>query len=182
MPCARSMTFDSQVACGILTKNRSSSLRFCRVVIKFIAPCLTVSYITLLEYSGTAEHPADRASRAHKGIGDQSAGQSQGDISMNSWNDYEAARVLYYHLQLKGKVPVSTRLLEAWSLLAALASDAVGLHDRRLAISLLLEFHGMLRTGNLLKIRKMDFSFIKQSSRDIVVLPETKSVQPCHLQ
>ena len=37
----------------------------------------------------------------------------------------------------------------------------------------------MLRTGNLLKIRKMDFSFIKQSSRDIVVLPETKSV---HLQ
>ena len=50
---------------------------------------------------------------------------------MNTWNDYEAAtkieainyvsRVLYYQLQLKGKVPVSTRLLEAWSLLAALA-------------------------------------------------------------
>ena len=92
---------------------------------------------------------------------------------MNSWNDYEAAtkieainyvsRVLYYQLQLKGKVPVSARLLEAWSLLAALAGDAVGLHDRRLAISLLLEFHCMLRTGNLLKIRKMDFSLIKQS-------------------
>ena len=138
-----------------------------RVVIKCIVPCLTVSYITLLEYSCTAEHPADRASRAHEDVGDQSAGQSRGVISMNSWNDYEAAtkieainyvsRVLYYHLQLKGKVPVSARLLEAWSLLAALAGDAVGLHDRRLAISLLLEFHSMLRTGNLLKFRKIGF-------------------------
>ena len=82
---------DSQVAWGILTKNRSSMLRFCRVVIKCIVPCLTVSYVTLLEYSCTAEHPADRASRAHEGVGDQSAGQSRGDISMNSWNDYEAA-------------------------------------------------------------------------------------------
>ena len=104
---------DSQVAWGILTKNRSSSLRFCRVVIKCIVPCLTVSYFTLLEYSCTAEHPADRASRAHEDVDDQSAGQSRGDISMNSWNDFEAAtkievnyvsRVLYYQLQLKGKV------------------------------------------------------------------------------
>ena len=68
---------DSQVAWGILTKNRSTSLRFCRVVTKCIVPCLTVSYITLLEYSCTAEHPADRASRAHEDVGDQSAGQYQ---------------------------------------------------------------------------------------------------------
>ena len=178
--------FDSQVAWGILTKNRSSMLRFCRVVIECIVPCLTVSYITLSGYSCTAEHPADRASRAHEDIGDQSAGQSRGDISMNSWNDYEAATKieainyalyeLYYHLQLKGKVPVSARLLEAWSLLAALAGDAVGLHDRRFAISLLLVLHSMLRTGNLLSIRKMGFSFIQQSSCDIFMLPETKSV------
>ena len=172
---------DSQVAWGILTKNRSSMLRFCRVVIKCIVPCLTVSHISLLEYSCTAEHPVDRASRAHEDVGDLSAGHSRGDISMNSWNVYEAATKIEdinYVSQPKGKVPVSPRLLEAWSSLAALAGDAVGLHDRRLAISLLLEFHSMLRTGNLLKIRKMDFSFIKQSSRDIVVLPETKSVQP----
>ena len=62
-PCARFMTFDSQVAWGILTRNRSSMLRFCRIVIECIVPCHTVSYITLLEYSCTAVHPADRTSR-----------------------------------------------------------------------------------------------------------------------
>ena len=85
----------------------------------------------------------------------------------------------------------STRLLVAWDKcelstrapplstfsLAALADKAVALHDRPQAISLLLEFHCMLRTGDLLKIRKMDLSFMEQHSRGIVVLHETKSVQ-----
>ena len=35
----------------------------------------------------------------------------------------------------------------------------------------------MLRTGDLLKIRKMDLSLMEQHSRGIVVLHETKSVQ-----
>ena len=83
------MTLTLKLLGGILTKNRSSMLRFCRVVTKCIVSCLTVSYITLLEYSCTAEHPADRASRAHDGIGDQSAAQSRGDISVNSWIDNE---------------------------------------------------------------------------------------------
>ena len=61
--------------------------------------------------------------------------------------------------------------------LAALAGNAVALNDRRLAVSLLLGFHCMLRTGELLKIRKMDLSFMEQHSRGIVVLHETKSGQ-----
>ena len=117
--------FDSQVAWGILTKNRSSMLRFCRVVIRCIVPCLTVSYITLLEYSCTAEHPADRTSRAHGDVDNQSAGQSRGDISVHTWDDNKAttkieainyvSSVFYYLPQRKGKVPGSTRLLVTWS-------------------------------------------------------------------
>ena len=147
---------DSQVALSILTKGPSSSLRFCRVVNKCNAPCLTASYTTLLGYSRTAEHPADRASRAHGDVGEmhnQSAGQSRGDISVHFWDDYEAtakieainyvSSVLYYLPQLKDKVPGSTRLLMTWDKcelstrapplstfsLAALAGKAVALHD-----------------------------------------------------
>ena len=194
--------FDSQVAWGILTKNRASMLRFCRVVIKCIVPCLTVSYIALLEYSCTAEHLADRTSKAHGDVGNQSAGQSRGDSSVHIWNDYEAttkieainyvSSVFYYLPQLKSKVPGSTRFLVTWSKcelstqapplstfsLTAFAGNAVALHDRRLAISLLLEFHCMLRTGDLFKIRNMYFSLMEQRCRGIVVLPETKSVEP----
>ena len=65
-------------------------LRFCRVVIKCIVPCLTVSYITLLEYSCTAEHPADCTSRAHDNVGNHSAGQTRGDISVHMWGDNTA--------------------------------------------------------------------------------------------
>ena len=56
---------DSQVALGILAKGWSLSLRLCRVVNKCNAICLTASYTTLLGYSRTDEHPADRASGAH---------------------------------------------------------------------------------------------------------------------
>ena len=100
--------------------------------------------------------------------------------------------VLHYLPQLKGKVPGSKRLLVAWSkcelparasplntffFLAALAGKAVALNDRRLAVSLLLGFHYMLRTGEMLKIRKMDLSLMERHSRGIVVLHETKSGQ-----
>ena len=99
--------------------------------------------------------------------------------------------MLHYLLQLKGKVPGSKRLLVAWSkcelparasplntfFLAALAGKAVALNDRRLAVSLLLGFLCMLRTGELLKIHKMDLSLTERHSRGIVVLHETKSGQ-----
>ena len=99
--------------------------------------------------------------------------------------------MLHYLPQLKGKVPGSKRLLVAWSkcelparasplntfFLAALAGKAVALNDRRLAVSLLLGFHCMLRTAELLKIRKMDLSLVERHSRGIVVLHETKSGQ-----
>ena len=99
--------------------------------------------------------------------------------------------VLHYLPQLKGKVPGSKRLLVAWGqvriagrasplntfFLAALAGKAVALNDRRLAVSLLLGFHCMLRTGELLKIRKMDLSLMERHSRGIVVLHEIKSGQ-----
>ena len=49
--------------------------------------------------------------------------------------------------------------------LAALAGKAVALNDRRLAVSLLLGFHCMPRTGELLKIRKMDLSLMERHSR-----------------
>ena len=99
--------------------------------------------------------------------------------------------MVHYLPQLKGKVPGSKRLLVAWSkcelparasplntfFLAALAGKAVALNDRRLAVSLLLGFHCMLRTGELLKIRKVDPSLMERHSRGIVVLQETKSGQ-----
>ena len=61
--------------------------------------------------------------------------------------------------------------------LAALAGKAVALNDRRLAVSLLLGFHCVLRTRELLKIRKMDLSLMERHSRGIVVLHEAKSGQ-----
>ena len=97
--------------------------------------------------------------------------------------------MLHYLPQLKGKVPGSKRLLVAWRkcelparasplntfFLAALAGKAVALNDRRLSVSLLLGFHCMLRTGELLKIRKIDLSLMERHSRGIVVLHEHKS-------
>ena len=84
-------------------------------------PCLTVSYITLLEYSCTAERPADCTSRAHDDVGNHSAGQTRGDISVHIWGDNTATTkieainyvsgVFFYLPQLKGNAPGTTRLL-----------------------------------------------------------------------
>ena len=74
----------SQVALGILAKGRSPSLRLCRVVNKCNAICLTASYTTLLGYSRTDEHPADRASRAHGDDGETHNYQPQGSLEARS--------------------------------------------------------------------------------------------------
>ena len=120
-------------------------------------------------------------------------------LSLSLWEEGDSKNeaidcvsgVLHYLPQLKGKVPGSKKLLVAWGkcelparapplntfFLAALAGKAVALNDRRLAVSLLLGFRCMLRTGELLKIRKMDLSLMERHSRGIVVLHETKSGQ-----
>ena len=82
-------------------------------------------------------------------------------VSKNEANDCVSG-MLHYLPQLKGKIPGSKRLFVAWNkcelptrapplntfFLAALAGKAVALNDRRLAVSLLLGFHCMLRTGD----------------------------------
>ena len=74
--------FDSQVAWGYSFREPVFNATFLPCCHWCIVPCLTVSYITLLEYSCTAEHPADRTSRAHGDVANQSTGQSRGDISV----------------------------------------------------------------------------------------------------
>ena len=165
-------------------------LRFCHDVIKCIAPCLTVSYMTLLDYStllsilltAPAEHTVTLVLFSQCRLEAISA-CTYGAITQQQ-QKFEAINyvsgVFFYLPQLKGKAPGSTRLLVTWGKCKLLTqapplstfSLTVFAGDAVVGASLYASHRRTAQNSHI------HFSLMEQRSRGIVVLPETKSGQP----
>ena len=99
--------------------------------------------------------------------------------------------LMHFLPRLRGKLHGAQRLLSAWTkhelpqrapplpreFLLALAGRALINHDLRLCVTLLLGFHAMLRTGELLAVRAQHFVHSQHGSTVHLSLPVTKSGQ-----
>ena len=108
-----------------------------------------------------------------------------------SVGDNARSGLMHFLPRLRGKLHGSQRLLTAWkkhelpqrapplprAFLLALAGKALMEHDLRLCVALLLGFHAMLRTGELLAVRARDLLRADGNQSMLVSLPFTKSGQ-----
>ena len=99
--------------------------------------------------------------------------------------------LMHFIPSLRGALPGSQRLLAAWSknelpnraaplpikFLMALVGCAIRGNDLRMATTLLVAFHALLRTGELLQVQASHFVLPRHDGPILLTLPNTKSGQ-----